>query len=185
MEKEILFNLTEQGLSIQEIALNLRKAKTTIRYWLKKFELKTKNLSPKQKKINPKPTHKTCSRCNTKKNRFEFYNRRDGTDISPYCKICTGEQTIERQRNFKIHCVKYKGEKCSICNYNKCINALEFHHLDPSQKDFSISNVKLYSFSETVKKELDKCILVCANCHREIHSKLIVTSTGIEPVSTA
>lgn len=66
--------------------------------------------------------------------------------------------------------VEYKGGKCEKCEYNKCIEALEFHHLDPSKKDFTISSHS-YSF-ERMKQEADKCILVCANCHREIHSSL-------------
>lgn len=64
--------------------------------------------------------------------------------------------------------VEYKGGKCEICGYNKCIEALEFHHINPKEKDFSISG-GTKSFN-TLKPELDKCILVCANCHREIHS---------------
>lgn len=63
--------------------------------------------------------------------------------------------------------IKYKGGKCEKCGYNKCIEALDFHHLDPSQKEFGLSS-NSYSL-EKMKKEADKCILVCANCHREIH----------------
>ena len=66
--------------------------------------------------------------------------------------------------------IEYKGGKCQICGYNKCISALEFHHLDPSQKDFNISG-GTKSF-EKAKIEVDKCVLVCSNCHREIHAGL-------------
>lgn len=63
-----------------------------------------------------------------------------------------------------------RGEKCERCGYHKNLGALEFHHLEPSQKDFQIdlrhfANTNL----NTLKEELDKCILVCANCHRELH----------------
>ena len=54
-------------------------------------------------------------------------------------------------------------------------DALEFHHLDPSQKDFGISSKGYTRSWDKVKEELDKCILVCSNCHREIHSGLIKT----------
>lgn len=67
--------------------------------------------------------------------------------------------------------IEYKGGKCQVCGYNKCASALEFHHLDPSQKDFTISG-GTKSF-ENLKPEVDKCILVCANCHREIHAGLV------------
>ena len=75
-----------------------------------------------------------------------------------------------RRKNLKLLAIEYKGGKCQNpeCGYNKCVDALEFHHL--SNKDFSISNGNTPSW-ERIKKELDKCILVCANCHREIHDE--------------
>jgi hypothetical protein len=91
---------------------------------------------------------------------------------TPYCKPCTTEQTVERQQKFKRQCVEYKGGKCSRCEYDKYVGALEFHHLDPSEKDFSPSQCKLTKFDNRIKKELDKCVLLCANCHREEHARL-------------
>ena len=64
--------------------------------------------------------------------------------------------------------VDYKGGKCVKCGYNKYPGALDFHHLDPSKKDFAISRRKNCSF-EIIKPELDKCVLVCRNCHAELH----------------
>ncbi|MDT7542376.1 MAG: hypothetical protein QOE33_2280 [Acidobacteriota bacterium] len=66
--------------------------------------------------------------------------------------------------------VKHKGCRCQVCGYEHCIEALEFHHLDPKQKDFGISNKGYTRSWEKVKKEVDKCILLCANCHREVHA---------------
>ncbi len=78
----------------------------------------------------------------------------------------------KRREKIRQSSIEYKGAKCCICGYDKCKNALEFHHLDSSQKDFGLSN-KGYTRSWTkVKRELDKCVLVCANCHREIHAGL-------------
>lgn len=71
----------------------------------------------------------------------------------------------------KLKAIEYKGGKCQICGYNKCTRSLQFHHLDPNEKDFGISR-GTKSF-EKLKPELDKCILVCANCHGEIHDGLI------------
>lgn len=64
------------------------------------------------------------------------------------------------------------GERCSICGYDKCNSALELHHIDPTQKDFTISRNTNRAW-ELVVSELPKTLLVCANCHREIHSDLI------------
>lgn len=62
----------------------------------------------------------------------------------------------------------YKLSKgCSVCKYNKCASALEFHH--NGDKEFSIS--KFYGNIEKLKIEMDKCIILCANCHRELHTR--------------
>lgn len=76
---------------------------------------------------------------------------------------------IDWRKRKKVELVEYKGGKCEICGYNKSYNVLQFHHINPDEKDFTISR-KSYSL-ERLKKEVDKCILVCANCHIEIHEK--------------
>lgn len=84
---------------------------------------------------------------------------------------CIKCDTVYNKRNHKRvkeKCVAYKGGCCQHCGYNKCMAALDFHHLDPSQKDFSFSKKK--AKWETLKPELDKCMLLCANCHREVHA---------------
>lgn len=63
-----------------------------------------------------------------------------------------------------------RGGKCQRCGYNTCLKALEFHHLDPTKKDFTISNDK-FKLNEAVE-ETKKCIIICANCHRELHDNL-------------
>ena len=65
--------------------------------------------------------------------------------------------------------IELKGGKCSICGYNKCIEALDFHHIDPEEKEMNMSRGKSKAWN-IVLKELDKCILLCSNCHRELHS---------------
>jgi hypothetical protein len=79
------------------------------------------------------------------------------------------KNVIEWRKRKKIELVDYKGGCCQLCGYDRCIEALEFHHNDPNEKDFTISG-KSWSF-ERLKVEADKCILVCSNCHKEIHSK--------------
>ena len=72
----------------------------------------------------------------------------------------------------KQKAVHYKGGKCNMCGYNNEMKALQFHHTDSKAKDFAISQVKSSSW-DNIKIELDKCILLCANCHSEIHAKEI------------
>ena len=91
-------------------------------------------------------------------------------DGTTRCKECAKDAVIDKRRRNKIKLVEYKGGKCEICGYDKCIDALEFHHLDPEEKEYGLSNGNTSSF-EKMKSEADKCILVCANCHRELHAK--------------
>lgn len=80
------------------------------------------------------------------------------------------QAVVKRRRKIKEMVVAYRGGKCAVCGYNKCIWALDLHHTDPRTKDFGIG-AKGYTRSwEIIKKEADKCILVCANCHREIEA---------------
>lgn len=83
------------------------------------------------------------------------------------------KNVTRRRQQLKKMAIEYMGGKCIICGYNRCDAALEFHHLDSSKKDFSISKDGNTRSWEKVKMELDKCVCVCANCHREIHSGII------------
>jgi 5-methylcytosine-specific restriction endonuclease McrA len=85
------------------------------------------------------------------------------------CKKCRSNRVLERRRKIKLMAVEYKGGSCENCGYNKCIAALEFHHKNPSEKDFAISNKGYTRSWEKVKLELDKCIMLCSNCHHEEH----------------
>lgn len=81
--------------------------------------------------------------------------------------------------------VAYKGGKCQICGYSKYVGALEFHHIDPSQKDFGIASKGYTRSWDKNKEELNKCVLVCSNCHREIHAGVIPCPTDIINDDTA
>src|SRR5574343_68090 len=166
MERLKLEGLINKGMSSNEIAIEIGKSQTTVTYWLNKHKLKT-NYNPFGTKEYGETRY--CPRCKQNCKTEDFYQRRGKANSSTYCKTCTSEQTVERTRLFKFKCVEYKGGKCVRCDYDRYIGALEFHHLDPEGKDFTIAHLRAYSFSDKVKKELDKCILVCANCHREIH----------------
>lgn len=91
--------------------------------------------------------------------------------VKPRCGSCV--QKYER-RIFRAKLIEAIGGqenlKCVRCGYNKCEAALEFHHIDPKTKDRVVSLMKNYSF-ERLKTEIKKCILLCANCHRELHEQ--------------
>jgi hypothetical protein len=113
---------------------------------------------------------KVCLLCHQDLPISSFYKRKQRRTHHVYCKRCFSNYTSQRQQRLKQKCVSYKGGKCEICGYDKHTAALDFHHKIPGKKDFNISQIASRSFSKTIRKELDKCMLLCANCHREIHA---------------
>lgn len=159
MDKEELENLINQNLSIRQIAKILKKSYTAIRFHLRKFSLSTKVYGQKKSR--------RCVHCGeTRKSRF--VSRGHDRVCKSICKVCHARYTIERFRKYKKQAVDYKGGKCSRCGYNKCIGSLQFHHRDPIKKDPKWTRMRTWKF-ENIKNEIDKCDLVCGNCHGEIH----------------
>jgi len=87
---------------------------------------------------------------------------------SPQCK--NKYYVAKRRKALKEWAVAYKGGKCVLCGYDRCLEALSFHHL--GGKDFGLAYKGYTKSWEKVREELDKCILVCQNCHMEIHAGL-------------
>jgi hypothetical protein len=124
-------------------------------------------------------TEKHCKSCGQVKSTIEFYKQKQ---ISPTGKLCEYYDSmcipcrikygIERRRYIKRQAILYKGGKCIDCGYDDInhTEVFDFHHTNPSEKDYTISaNAK--SFAK-IKPELDKCDLLCANCHRIRHANL-------------
>jgi excinuclease UvrABC ATPase subunit len=88
------------------------------------------------------------------------------------CTKCRMDAVSRKRKKLKKDLVEYRGGQCEICGYNKCVAAMDFHHTNPAEKDFGLSKDGHTKSWEKLKKEADKCILVCANCHREIHEEL-------------
>ena len=152
MDKIFLEELTKLGLSQRQIADKCGKSQTSIRYWLHTFELGTQR------------NHK-CSLCGeTDPAKFTSGRFRE-------CRRCRCRYQTQRFRSYKKKAVAYKGGKCEKCGYDRCLAAMDFHHIDPSKKDPKWKLMKNWTF-EKVKEELDKCMLVCKNCHAEIHFRV-------------
>ena len=90
----------------------------------------------------------------------------------------------KRRKALRIKAIEYLGGQCSKCGYKKYGGALEFHHLDNHKKDFGLSANGITRSWERTKKELSKCILLCANCHRELHGQKMQPSVRKSEVKT-
>lgn len=157
MEKAELERLIAEGLSQRGMASRLGVSQGFVKHYLAKYELKT------QKNQYNKTTCRLCGETDLRK----FYRQKDGR-IRYRCKGCDNTETVKRFRAYKQEAVDYKGGKCEICGYNKCLGALVFHHKDPSQKDPKWTVMKSWPLDK-IKTELDKCQLLCCRCHAEIH----------------
>jgi hypothetical protein len=149
MIKEIQ-KLLSSGLNFSEISEKIGLHRTTISRLVKK-----NNLTQIKKEKN-----NDCVICN--KNLGE--NKKNNTK----CKTCV---TRLRRLRLKIKSVEYLGGKCVKCGYYENIAALTFHHTEPNDKDFNISSHKHSKSWFEITKELDKCVILCANCHHIEHSK--------------
>lgn len=162
----------ENKLSKQKVSVGLtkmfgevaHKAKNTSFnfYFLKQY--REKKLGLKEDSV------KMCSTCNRELPVIDFYsNGYQPSGKKKYkskCKNCQAVENSSRKEDIILKVVEFYS--CNICGYNKCKQALEFHHIDPKGKEYKISELSTHK-EDTIIKELEKCILVCANCHREIH----------------
>lgn len=120
--------------------------------------------APKGRKM-PKIPNKEGLKCICKLCGKKYkYSRKKGHLLD----FCVGCKQRKQHRKMKQKAVEYKGGKCKKCGYDKCLQALDFHHRDPKDKTFSIAKNGLRFSWDRLKREIDKCDLVCANCHREI-----------------
>jgi endogenous inhibitor of DNA gyrase (YacG/DUF329 family) len=110
-----------------------------------------------------------CAQCGKSFNPTK-QNLKKAKFCSTKCKNIFGVEQWRIRTKFKA--MDYKGGKCIKCGYDKYSEVLEFHHRDPSQKEFGIGHKGITRSWENLKKELDKCDLYCANCHRELHANL-------------
>ena len=120
---------------------------------------------------------KVCPKCNETKANTEqyFYMRPDRNNrTQSYCKVCVHHLTLDRQRSIKEKMVEYKGGKCIKCGYDGHTAAFDFHHRDPNEKELAPSRFRNTSWEKNynkITKELDKCDLLCKNCHAITHAK--------------
>lgn len=129
---------------------------------------------------------KYCSKCQNEKPLSDFYSKTK-TTTQAYCKACFNAYCIERWVETKKKAIEYKGGGCTDCpikfdglNYY----LFDFHHLNAAQKDVDWTKLRLRSWNR-ITEELDKCDLLCSNCHRTRHWKREIRPSGIEPESQA
>lgn len=112
---------------------------------------------------------KKCPNCEEIKSLSEFHLKKTFNRYSSWCKKCVYIAQKRRWKDKKRKAISLLGGCCCKCGYKKNMAALQFHHLNPEDKEFNWDKLRLHSW-DTITKELKKCILVCANCHCETHA---------------
>jgi len=130
------------------------------------------NIKKSVKAIKHKAARLGLSRITTPVNKPKNKNHRNEYDLNYYKKNRDKiyKNKKERWKNRKKELIIELGGKCEICGYNKCFEALDFHH-NKGDKEACISKIIKDGSKQKALKESEKCIILCANCHRELHSK--------------
>lgn len=163
--------LIGSGLSLAKIAVELDVSQTTVKYWLARWDLKTRRaqaraLAREAKSRGVARTELTCPRHGL----TEFFLEGRG---SYRCMRCRSEAVAQRRRRVKEILVEEAGGKCSVCGYRRCMQALEFHHRDPARKEFSLGHLGHTRSIAATRAEASKCVLLCANCHAEVEAGIV------------
>jgi hypothetical protein len=175
MEESYLKNAIERGLSTYQIAKESNCSQTNIRHWLRKFGLNTKHI-PRENYHLKLENGYSCLNCGENlvgcQSKFCSNNCKSKFHYNLDSKV--NHNTNARQKrvskNRKLELIKMKGGSCEKCGYNKNYSALCFHHRNPHEKTFNLDSRKLSNTSwNSILLEVEKCDLLCCNCHAETH----------------
>lgn len=172
--RETLERLVITRRSVREIATEVDRSPGTVRHWLRRHGLCTgqaaRLLAYKDQQ------RRLVLRC-PRHGSTEFQRRSSG---GYRCLKCQAEAVTSRRRRVKQLLVEEAGGACALCGYDRCIAALHFHHLDPAQKRFALSHRGVSRSLAKARREAQKCVLLCGNCHAEVEAgmRTLRSATG-------
>lgn len=179
LAEDLLRALVFEGLTIEQIAARCKVNVSTARRWMGKFELQTersavRSQAPPDQATGESSEPRRCSR----HGETDFFVDSHGAHR---CLRCRRERVLEHRRRRKETLVREAGGCCRLCGYDRCMRALQFHHLDPRQKTFGLGQRGIARSLERARDEAAKCVLLCANCHAEVEARLIDLPLQLAP----
>jgi 5-methylcytosine-specific restriction endonuclease McrA len=165
MKKVVLEPLIQQGLSLRVIARTLDTSPSNARYWIRKYGLKLKQKPFGTDYVRPQSSQR-CGHCG-ETDPTKFYGRK-----RTVCGTCHNKYTLQAGQNKRSRAIEQHGGQCQVCGFDKYHCSLDFHHKNPSVKSPSYSSLRGWSW-ERILLELEKCILLCKNCHAAVHAGLL------------
>jgi transposase len=166
-----LAEFVDAGLSIAQIAERLGCSKGTTRHWLRRYALRTQAARGRGRALESKRAKdvgltEAKMFCALHGETLFVLDRRGYYR----CRRCRSASVSRRRRRLKITLVAEAGGCCRLCGYSRCVAALEFHHLQPDDKAFSLSEEGITRSIARARAEARKCVLLCSNCHAEVEA---------------
>jgi DNA-binding transcriptional ArsR family regulator len=156
------------GASTREIADDLGLSRSTVSHWLRTYELSTQaSVRRRQARAAHRAERELTQLVCPHHGLTDYLLEGRG---NYRCLKCRGEAVARRRRKVKAILAQDAGGCCQICGYARCISALHFHHLDPSEKAFEVSGRGWTRALDRVREEVRKCVLLCGNCHAEVEA---------------
>jgi hypothetical protein len=179
VSREHLEALIETGMSIAEIANEVGRGKAAVRHWLRRYGLRTFGASGRRRAAESQRAKAAglveASMFCAKHGETVFVLDRRGYYR---CRRCRSASVSRRRRRLKEQLVNESGGACRVCGYARCVAALEFHHLVPAEKAFSLSEEGVTRSLARARAEVAKCVLLCANCHAEVEAGMTSLASG-------
>ena len=168
--REDLEALVEAGASIAQISDALDRSMGTVRHWLGRHGLKTRSEAGRRPRQDAEQARsagasRVVLRCEHHGETVHVRDARGGYR----CQRCRADAVVRRRQRVKQILVREAGGCCQLCGYDRCLAALEFHHVDPGEKAFGLARCGAHSLQE-LRAETRKCVLLCSNCHAEVEA---------------
>lgn len=176
LSAEQLRVLLSTGMSIRAIAEQTDRSTATVRHWMRRHGLEPAGRPGAPLKAVLDDTGAILAECPA--HGQTTFGRRSDSGLR--CLACRSAAVAERRRKVKRILVEEAGGACAQCGYDRCVAALQFHHLDRAKKRFGLSRGGTPLALDTLRDEARKCVLLCANCHAEAEHG-IVDLSDLEP----
>jgi transposase len=160
IDGELLSEVVACGLSVREIADVFERSPATIRHWLRKYGVATARAA-RLRQGAPGP----LVRCE----RHGPTAHVRGSDGYLRCRRCRAEAVVRRRARVRAALIAEAGGRCARCGYDDHAAALQFHHLDPATKSFTLRDGDTRALAR-MREEASKCVLLCANCHAQVEA---------------
>jgi transposase len=170
LERERLAALIAEDLSIREIATRVDRSASTVRHWLQYHGLETTSAARRRRVRDGNPAGGGSVRTCPRHGPTHHLRRIEG---GWRCGKCAARNVSAWRRRLKRRLVAEAGGACAHCNYDRCVAALQFHHIDPATKRFNLSLKGLARSYAEAHAEAQKCVLLCANCHAEVEAGVL------------